>query len=309
MKTTCKKALSVILAMLMMLSLLSVGVFAEEKTGLFENSQYYYEGDYAIHYRVIPAQGEFKGRIMFIHGFLYSGTTWDGMAAEMSKAGYDCYLVDLPNYGYSTRENADTVTIPREDLVVNLMETVAPLDSWILAGHSMGGGVAMNIAYDHPELKAMMLYCPGEITMPGESILNPITTSDLFQKAFTGIFNFFTKSEIFVRLMLLMVTKDISYSFSYDTDILTAPLLVEGTPSGIFYSMAYAENTNMEEASQITVPTMLVWADSDNMINQNQVDNITAALSGAEVHTVEGSHIVIETDPSTLAALSIEFLK
>lgn len=306
MKKTFRKTTALLLALLMLVSC-SVMAFCEETVQA--GDAYYEQGDYALHYTVVPAEGAYKGRILFLHGFLYSGSTWDGAAQIMSQNGYDCYLVDLPNYGQSTRENQDITPIDREELVVGMMQTIAPLDEWLLAGHSMGGGVALNIACDHPELKGLMLFCPSEIQMPGEKVLNPFTQSALFRKCFTGMFNAIVRSTPIVKLALFMVTKDWSYASSYDTTILTEPLLRDGTATGIFYSMAYARNTDLDAIAGISVPTLLVWADSDIVISQSNTQNITDALPDAEVHTVSGSHLVIETDPAETADLMLGFLK
>lgn len=307
MTTTLKKSLAIILSLIMAFSC-SLVAFAVNIDTPYDDSQYYTEGDYSIHYRVVEAEGAKKGQIMFVHGFIYSGSTWNGMAEIMAAEGYDCYLVDLPNYGYSTRENADMELIDREELVVNLMKTVAPLDEWILAGHSMGGGVSMNIACDHPELKALMLFCPSEINFDAGSMSGALNPSSLLMKVMTGLMNTVLRSKLIVKLAVFAVTKDLSYAKQYDTDILTAPLLIDGTIPGIFFSSANARSTDLEAIGNISVPTMLVWADGDSVINAAMTENITNALANAEVKTVKGSHIVIETNPEEVAGLALDFL-
>lgn len=308
MNITLKKSLAFLLSIVLLFTSLGVVAFAQDAVTPSDDSMFYTEGDYSIHYKVVKAEGEKIGQIMFVHGFIYSGSTWNGMAEIMSKQGYDCYLIDLPNYGYSTRENPDMNLIDREDLVVHLMETVAPLDQWILAGHSMGGGVSMNIACDHPELKALMLFCPSEINFAGGSMSGSFTSSNILMKMMTGIMNAVLRNKLLVRFAVFAVTKDMSYAKQYNTDILTAPLLIEGTIPGIFFSSANARPTDLDKISEIAVPTMLVWADGDNVINDTMTENITSALASADVRTVKGSHIVIETNPAEVAELALSFL-
>lgn len=304
--TTTKKILAILMSLVIVFSISSISVFAEEESTATDG--YYEQGEYSIHYTVVPAQGEFKGRIMFLHGFLYSGTTWNGMAEVMSAEGYDCYLLDLPNFGYSTRETADTQLIAREELVVNFMETVAPTDEWILAGHSMGGGVSLNIACEN-ELQALMLFCPSEIYMQGNSMLTTLATNSFVSKLMDGIFKMVLSSDLIVKMAVYMTTGDMDYAKSYDASLLADPLMIEGTGAGMLLASANAKNTDLEAISAIDTPTLLVWADGDSIIGSDMVANIGGALSNAEVHTVEGSHIVIETAPETLAELSLEFLE
>lgn len=301
--TTTKKLLAIIMSLIMVFSITSISLSAEEAV----TDGYYEQGEYSIHYTVVPAEGEFRGRIMFLHGFLYSGTTWNGMAEIMSAQGYDCYLLDLPNFGYSTRETAETELIAREDLVVGFMETVAPTSEWILAGHSMGGGVSLNIACEN-ELEALMLFCPSEIYMQGNSMLTGLATNNAVSKLMDGIFRMVLSSDLIVKMAVYMTTKDWDYAQSYDASLLADPLMIEGTGAGMLLASANAKNTDLEAIAEIDTPTLLVWADGDNVIGADMTENITNALPDADVRQVEGSHIVIETHPDTLAQISLEFL-
>lgn len=302
--TTTKKILAIIMSIVMVFGMFTFAVSAENAK---VTDGYYEQGEYSIHYTVVPAEGEFKGRIMFLHGFLYSGTTWNGMAEIMSAEGYDCYLLDLPNFGYSTRETADTELIAREELVVSFMETVAPTTEWILAGHSMGGGVSMNIACEN-ELQALMLFCPSEIYMQGNSMLTELATNSLVSKMMDGIFKMILSSDFIVKMAVYMTTGDMDYAKSYDASLLAEPLMIEGTGAGMLLASANAKNTDLAAVAEIDTPTLLVWANGDNVIGADMVDNITGALPNAQVQKVDGSHIVIETAPDTLAEISLEFL-
>ena len=301
--TTAKKLTAIILSLVMIFSMFAFSISAEAPA----DGEYYNEGEYSIHYTVVPAEGEFKGRIMFLHGFLYSGTTWNGMAEVMSAAGYDCYLLDLPNFGYSTRETAETNHIDRETLVVNFMETIAPTEDWILAGHSMGGGVSLNIACEN-ELEALMLFCPSEINTNGNAMFTSLATNKAMSTLMDGIFKAVLSNAFIVKMAVYMTTGDMDYAKNYDASLLADPLMIPGTGSGMLLSSANAKNTDLEKIAAIDTPTLLVWADGDNVIGSDMVSNITGALTNAEIAKVEGSHIVIETAPDTLAQISLDFL-
>ena len=86
-----KKIISILCIVAIMMSTFSIMAFgADTSYKPYEESQYFSYGDYDIHYRVIPAKGETKGRIMMLHGFMCSTFAWRNMAAEMSKKGYEC---------------------------------------------------------------------------------------------------------------------------------------------------------------------------------------------------------------------------
>lgn len=305
--TTSKKILAILLSIVMAFSVMTATAFAEDAA---VDGEFYTQGDYSIHYTVKAAQGEYRGRILYIHGFLYSGSTWNSIADIMSQNGYDCYLVDLPNFGYSTRETAETELIDREDLMVSFMETIAPLNEWIVAGHSMGGGVAMNIACAHPEIKALMLYCPSEVNTNGNVMMKKMAASPFMGKMMDMIFGTVLKLDFVVKLAVYMTCKDMEYAKSYDASLLADPLMIPGTGSGMLFASANARNTDMAALSEIDTPILLTWGAEDNVIGGTMRSNITAAVEkeGNVVTEIPGSHIVIETAPDVIAENALSFL-
>ena len=97
-----KKLCALLLVVSMLFTIAATGLAADAKP--FEDSEFFEIGDYSIHYRFKPATGEFKGRFVLIHGLMSSTTAWEAFAEIMTAEGYDCLLVDLPNFGYSTRK-------------------------------------------------------------------------------------------------------------------------------------------------------------------------------------------------------------
>ena len=81
-----KKITSILCIFAVLLSSFSMMAFAADTNYKpYEESKYFTYGDYDIHYRVIPAKGEQKGRIMMLHGFMCSTYAWRNMADEMTK--------------------------------------------------------------------------------------------------------------------------------------------------------------------------------------------------------------------------------
>lgn len=75
MKKKILRVFAVTLAFVMIFTVAASAVpFPTEEP--FENSQYFTQGDYKIHYRVFDAEGQQKGRILFMHGFLVSTYSW-----------------------------------------------------------------------------------------------------------------------------------------------------------------------------------------------------------------------------------------
>ena len=136
-----KKLISLLLVAVMLFSFCSIASAAEAGTP-FNNSRYYSVGDYTLHYRVFETENPTK-QILLIHGFCLSTVSLEGVAEEYKKAGYRTVLVDAPDFGYSSRENKKTELRSREELIGSLMLSLG--GKWIVGGHSMGGGIAINL--------------------------------------------------------------------------------------------------------------------------------------------------------------------
>lgn len=302
-----KKLLSVLLCVLM-LGLCCTSAFAvSDATKPFENSQFFEYGDYSIHYRKAEHQGDFKGRIMMLHGFGQSTYSWENMAQKLSAEGYDCYMADLPNFGYSTRENEDVEAIDREVLIVELMKSIADDDKWILSGHSMGGGVAINVA-QMIDVKALFLVCPAPMAdtsaIPAGVVTNPIMTGML-----NFVFKHLTKIDCLMRMIVLMATNNKEFTKTYDVSKVSAPLQLDNTGTGLCYMMTRVRQTDLENAGNITCPVLIINATNDMIINDTMKQSVTDAFPDAENYLVEGAgHLCHEDRADELAPVVCEFL-
>ena len=301
-----KKTISIICIIAMIFSVFSFSVYAEEAKP-YDNSEYYHCGDYAIHYRVFPAQGEQKGRIMMLHGFLCSTYAWRNMAPALAAAGYECVLVDLPNFGYSTRENPDMEIIERETLVINLMNELSPDEEWIIAGHSMGGGVAVNVAIE-TDVEALLLYCPApQSEFP--AFAEGIVTSTPMKAFMNFFFNYGTRISPLVKLIIYAATLDWEFAMNYDTSGVTNAVQYDGFGAGMCEMMYNVKATNLAQADKIDCPVLLCQASGDIILNDTMKEQMNSAFPDATTYEVEGGgHQCIENRADELCKVTLDFL-
>lgn len=304
MKT--KRIISLFLAVILIVSAFSSVCSAVDTSFKpYDDSQYFEYGDYDIHYRISPAKGEMKGRILMLHGFLCNTYSWRNMAEGLSQAGYECVMVDLPDFGFSTRENSDMEIIPREEIVIAFMESIAPTEEWIVAGHSMGGGVAVNIASRVP-VKALLLYCPcAQTEFPLWA--KGICTSKPMEALMNGFFKYGTKASFLVKLVIYAATNNWQFAMDYDIRGVTDAVQYDGFGAGMCEMMYNVIPTDLEAAKNISCPVLLCQAEKDIILNDTQKAQMNDTFADAVKYTVTGGgHQCIEDRSAELVQVTLE---
>ena len=303
-----KKILSLICAAAIAFSCLSVfGFAADTSFKPYEDSKYFEYGDYDIHYRIVPAKGEQKGRIMMLHGFLCSTYAWRNMAPILAEAGYECVLADIPNFGFSTRETEDMKIVDREILITELMKSIAPMNEWIIAGHSMGGGVATNIAIENP-VKALLLYSPAPQSEFPEA-MESIVKSGVMKPFMNAFFKYGTKITPLVKLIIFAATNDWEFAMNYDVTGVTDAVQYDGFGAGMCEMMYNVKATDLENTKKIACPVLLCQASNDIILNDTMKEQMNSAFPDATTYTVEGGgHQCIENRAEEICKVTLDFL-
>lgn len=301
-----KKFISVFLSLLLVFSLSSVAFAVQTGTELpFENSSFFEVGDYTLHYRTYPAETQEKGQIMLLHGFGLSSASFEGLAAEYAGNGYKVVTVDLPDFGYSSRETKKTDFVDREDLVYALMENLG--GKWILGGHSMGGGIAINVATEYPEsVNALFLFAPQSTAAIGKP-LDQLVSSSIVTGIFESLISVGSRIPCVMRMLVAQSFSDVDYAKQYDVSKIANPLQIKGTGSGIAIMASHAKATDLERFSTLSVPVVIVTAENDKVAAADNLNAILAAApDGAKTVTLsKGGHMMMEYAPETVCEATL----
>lgn len=97
----------------------------------------------------VTISGQGKESIIFIPGFASSGEVWNDTKAEYEK-DHTCYTLTMAGFAGIAAQPSTTFTNWETHIADYIKENkiITP----ILIGHSMGGGLALAIAADYPEL-------------------------------------------------------------------------------------------------------------------------------------------------------------
>lgn len=99
--------------------------------------------------------------IVLLHGFSASLHTWEPWVQRLSD-DYRVVSIDLPGHGLTRTPDGYVPSVQGNVAVVKAAAEQLQLPPFVLAGNSMGGGVAWNYALAHPQdLRAIVLISPG----------------------------------------------------------------------------------------------------------------------------------------------------
>src|SRR5690606_34012112 len=98
--------------------------------------------------------GSGKDTLVIVHGLYGSSDNWMSIAQKLGHK-FRVILPDLRNHGQSPHSDRQDFELMADDLYETLIKRIDC--KFILAGHSMGGKVAMRFAMKHPELHSKLV--------------------------------------------------------------------------------------------------------------------------------------------------------
>lgn len=96
-----------------------------------------------------PADGE---PLVLLHGLAESSHTWDAVLPHLVGRGHRVIAVDLLGHGRTSTPQVGDYSIPGLAVIVRDLLLLLELEGVTLVGHSLGGGIALQLAYLWPEL-------------------------------------------------------------------------------------------------------------------------------------------------------------
>ncbi len=303
-----KKLTALLLSLVMMFSLVTVAFAEGEESLPFDNSAYFTSGEYKIHYRTFEPEGEVKDQIFLLHGFCLSSVSLEGVADEYRKEGYRVVLADAPNFGYSTRETSDMTLVDREELLYELVEYLG--GTWIAGGHSMGGGIAINLMTDHPETFTGGIFFAPQTSAQASGFTAMFARSAIMQTMYNLVLKLALMFPSIVRSLVEMSFSDADFAASYDLSRITDPFTLPGSGAGVAIMSSHTRGSDLAAFSQLDIPCVILTAADDRVAD---ADNLQAIIDNAPEGTVVigdlvGGHMMMEYDPVLAAELTLEVI-
>jgi pimeloyl-ACP methyl ester carboxylesterase len=125
----------------------------------FDDSRFATIDGVRVHWRErLGDAPEDRPLVVLLHGFGGSTFSWRHALDALADAGYPAVAVDLPPFGYSQRTGLGPSW---GELVRAVADRAAPGRDWVVVGHSMGAGVAAEIAANAQQRVAKLVFVDG----------------------------------------------------------------------------------------------------------------------------------------------------
>ncbi|MEU3281096.1 alpha/beta fold hydrolase [Streptomyces antibioticus] len=251
--------------------------------------------------------------LVLIHGIGDSSATWAELIPDLART-HTVIAPDLLGHGASDKPRADYSVAAYANGLRDLLTTLG-VESATLVGHSLGGGVAMQFAYQFPErTERLVLVSAGGV---GREV-NPALRLVSLPGAHLAL------SALRLPGMRLHVGLVMGLMRLLDTDLgQDAPELLtlvdalpDDTSRNAFIRTLRAvvdwrgQVVTMLDRCYLTagMPTLLLWGDRDSVVPVRHAYGAHEAMPGSRLEIFEGAgHFPFHSDPARFRDLIEEF--
>jgi alpha-beta hydrolase superfamily lysophospholipase len=230
--------------------------------------------------------------ILLLHGVTSDSGAFNGTAQMLREiSGAEVIALDLRGHGQSggTPGDVDYIGQYEADVadVVAAIRAEKPNGRFILAGHSMGGGIALRYAQleDHPAVDAYLMFAPhlgsDAPTMPQPDSDNPAAAEAAAAYSQLNV----------PRLIGLIMLNNVGITGLNHLDTLFFNLTDEVTHTYSFGATVNTSSTKYAEAlTAVDAPMLVVVGSNDEAFVAGEFETAVTAHSSGEVHVIDGEN-------------------
>ncbi len=232
-----------------------------------------------IYYKVV---GEGEKTLLILHGWGSKKANWLDTAELISKKGIKVIVPDLPGFGNSNKPpyvwDFDEYCSFVKEFADNLR-----IDRFCLLGHSFGGALAVKFTLKYPE-KVKKLFLVAAACIRKKTLKKRIL---------------FVVSKVFKVFSFFPIIKKAFYKFIVKSDYLSTKGFMRKTYLNII------EEDLTPSLERITVPTILIWGEKDNITPLDQAELIKSKIKKSKLIIIPGGTHDLERTMSKELAKSV----
>ncbi len=249
--------------------------------------------------------------LVFIHGTTSSLNTWDSLTSlliSQHKGNKRIIRMDMPGFGLTGPSPENAYSYNYFSLFLDSFLNKLKVKSCILAGNSLGGGIAWHYTLAHPEKVAKLIL---------------IDATGYPQKNEKGSIGFKIASIPVVNNLLLFITpkalvkkslETVFFDKSYITEATITRyhdlLLSEGNRKATLSLFQHPLQQNSAAIKNINIPTLILWGDQDQLISVDNAYLFNKDIKGSKLEVYKNvGHIPMEEATSLMATSIHNFIK
>ena len=251
--------------------------------------------------------------VLLIHGMAGSSRTWKDVT-ERLVAHHRVVAPDLLGHGESAKPMGDYSLGAFASGLRDLLSVIG-VERCTVVGQSLGGGVAMQLAYQHPEVvDRLVLVCSGglgrevswmlrALTLPGAELVMPVIFPRLLADRGNDVNRFLHRRGIRAPKLGEMWRAYSSLSGAQNRGAFLRTLRSVVDPGG--QTVSALDRIYLAGG----LPTMIVWGDEDPIIPIEHGRRAHATIEGSRFEVMEGcGHFPHVEDPARFTELLTDFI-
>jgi pimeloyl-ACP methyl ester carboxylesterase len=253
--------------------------------------------------------------ILLIHGMAGSSRTWHDVMALLAR-DYKVIAPDLLGHGESAKPLGDYSLGAYASGLRDLLLGPLGIERTTIVGQSLGGGVAMQLAYQHPELcERLVLVGSGGLgrevswilrllTLPAAEYAMPIFFPRFLRDRGNQVGAFLRDRGIHAPHVAEMWRAYTSLAEPENRHAFVRTLRAVIDPGG----QAVSANDRLYLAAAI--PTLIMWGDRDEIIPVEHAFAAHERMPGSRLEIFEGAgHFLHVEDPGKFADVLTDFIE
>jgi pimeloyl-ACP methyl ester carboxylesterase len=252
--------------------------------------------------------------LVLVHGLTGSSTTWREVMPTLAR-DHTVIAPDLLGHGESAKPRGDYSLGAHANGVRDLLVALG-VERATIVGHSLGGGIAMQLAYQHPQrCERLVLVASGglgkevnlllrAVSLPGSELVMPVLLSGQLHRALTSL------GELLGRAgaRLSVSQKEIWRSYTGISDV-RGRLAFIHTVRSVIDPLGQRVSARDRLYLAEKMPTLIVWGTNDRIIPVEHAYAAHALMPGSHLSVVEGAgHFLPYEQPEVFLDALVPFL-